>query len=603
MHRVRTWSAWLCLLPMLFVGCHGVGFEQTRTPVEPSRHSNGMKVFPSPEPVVIAGGSRDRVAVQQSDPKRNVATNRSAVKPASATARATSKTEQRRSKPYDGLPRPSELPQLIDSTGLEARRTSVRKASSTTDVVPNPISRRALAPGSDTSRAPESEASAPRLMSNDDNPKSSTKTTHRIDLSTSLALVAGQNPQVGFVQERVREAWANVKAAEALWLPSLRAGVSYNKHEGNIQDVGGAIINVSRGSTFGGLGARAVGAGSPAVPGLYSQFHLADAIFKPIVAKRTMAARQHGVSATTNNEMLRAALAYTELVEAVERKRIASQTKAELKKLADLTASFAKRGQGNQADADRAKTELQLQDNVVTRADEAVRVASARLAEVLNLDTTETLIPAEAAVIPVDLVSADNDVNALVQQAHSNRPELCENQFEIDAAWNSYKRERYSPLVPNVGLGVSWGGYAGGVGDTIGNQRDRFDFDALVYWEVRNLGLGESAARTSAKSRMHQSQFRRAKLGAVIRREVATAYAGVGSAAKQIIQAEAGVKSANDSMTRNFKRIREGQGLPLEVLQSIKALDAAKRERLNARAAYNRAQFRLHRAIGWPDRQ
>lgn len=422
----------------------------------------------------------------------------------------------------------------------------------------------------------------------------------QIDLPTSLALVAGQNPQVAFVQQRVCEAWARLDAAEALWLPSLRAGVSYNKHEGNLQEVGGQVFNVSRGSAFGGFGARAVGTGSPAVPGLYSQFHLADAIFQPIVARRTVSARQYRVSATTNDELLRAALAYTELVEARERKQIAEETLAELKKLADLTASFAKRGQGTQADADRAKTELQLQSNVVTRAEESQRVASAKLAEVLNLDDGLRLMPVEGNVVPVDLVSKEAHVANLVARAYDDRPELCENQFEIAAAWNRYKRERYSPFVPNVGLGVSYGGFAGGVGDTIANDRDRFDFDALLYWEVRNLGLGERAARNTAASRIHQTQYRRAQLAAVIRREVTTAHAGVESAAKQIAQAEASVKSANDSMTRNFNRIRNGQGLPLEVLQSIQALDAAKRERLGARANYNRAQFRLHRAIGWP---
>jgi len=428
--------------------------------------------------------------------------------------------------------------------------------------------------------------------------------TRQIDLATSLALVAGQNPQVAFVQERVREAWARLDAAEVLWLPSLRAGVSYNKHEGNIQDVGGAVLNVSRGSMFGGLGARAVGAGSPAVPGLYTQFNLADAIFQPIVAKRTISARQHRVTATTNNELLRAALAYIELVEAGARKQIAEQTKAELKKLAYLTASFSKRGQGTQADADRAQTELQLQTNVVTRAEEALKVASARLAEVLNIDEGIPFVAAEADVVSVEMVPVDAELTGLVIQALKSRPELCENQYQVDAAWNHYKREKYSPLVPNVGLGVSYGGYAGGVGDSITNNRDRFDFDALLYWEVRNFGLGERAARNTAKSQMHQTRYRRAQLTNVVRREVTTAHAQLASAAKQIEQADASVKSANDSMSRNFKRIRQGQGLPLEVLQAIQALDKAKRERLNAKAAHNGAQFRLLRAIGWPtDRQ
>lgn len=48
----------------------------------------------------------------------------------------------------------------------------------------------------------------------------------------------------------------------------------------------------------------------------------------------------------------------------------------------------------------------------------------------------------------------------------------------------------------------------------------------------------------------------------------------------QMATDEAAVKSATDSYTRNTARIREGQGLPIEVLQSIHALDQARREYL-----------------------
>jgi hypothetical protein len=47
-------------------------------------------------------------------------------------------------------------------------------------------------------------------------------------------------------------------------------------------------------------------------------------------------------------------------------------------------------------------------------------------------------------------------------------------------------------------------------------------------------------------------------------------------------------------------RIRAGEGLPIEVLQSIHALDQARREYLRAVVDHNEAQFRLHRALGWP---
>jgi outer membrane protein TolC len=64
--------------------------------------------------------------------------------------------------------------------------------------------------------------------------------------------------------------------------------------------------------------------------------------------------------------------------------------------------------------------------------------------------------------------------------------------------------------------------------------------------------------------------------------------------------AEQGIAAAQHSYERNLERIRNAQGLPIEVLQSIQALDAARREYLRAVVDYNTAQFRLHRALGWP---
>ncbi len=49
-----------------------------------------------------------------------------------------------------------------------------------------------------------------------------------------------------------------------------------------------------------------------------------------------------------------------------------------------------------------------------------------------------------------------------------------------------------------------------------------------------------------------------------------------------------------------MERIRNAKGLPLEALQSIQALNQSRQEYLRAVASYNEAQFRLHRALGWP---
>src|SRR5208283_1145901 len=85
-----------------------------------------------------------------------------------------------------------------------------------------------------------------------------------------------------------------------------------------------------------------------------------------------------------------------------------------------------------------------------------------------------------------------------------------------------------------------------------------------------------------------------------VAREIVEAHARAVSLRGQIGVAEAGIRVAGDSYRRNVERIRGGQGLPLEVLQSIQALDQSRREYLRAVGDYDEWQFRLYRALGCP---
>jgi outer membrane protein TolC len=421
-----------------------------------------------------------------------------------------------------------------------------------------------------------------------------------IDLGTALQLTAGQNPQVAFAVERIEEAFAQLRAAEVLWVPSLRGGVNYNKHEGRIQDVQGNIIETSRGSVYTGFGAQAVGAGSPAVPGLVVNLHLRDAIFQPRIADRVVGARQEASRATTNDVLLSTALAYMELLEAAQIRAVAAETLANAERLAELTTSFARAGQGLQADADRAQAELSVRQVETRRASENVRVAAIRLSRLLSQDPSLDLAPQEPALAPIDLVNVDDAVHELVAIGLSNRPELAESGFLVDEAVLRLRREELAPLVPSVLLGLSYGGNGGGLGGDIDRFGDRLDLDAAAYWELRNFGLGDHAARDAAHSRVHQAEWQQVQLMDQVASEVAEAHTQVVSRKQEIELAKAGIQSAVDSYRRNTERIRDGQGLPIETLQSIQALDVARRQYVRAVADYNRAQFRLHRALGWP---
>jgi outer membrane protein TolC len=422
-----------------------------------------------------------------------------------------------------------------------------------------------------------------------------------LDLAGALGLIQGRNPRVAFAQAQVSQAYAQYDAARVLWLPSLRAGMNYNKHEGQIQDVAGTNIDVSRGAAFGGMGANAVGAGSPAIPGVYVNFHTTDAIFQRQIAGYALDAREFQAEAVNNDQLLDTALAYINLLDAVQRKAIAADTLKHGEELTKLTTDFVRTGAGNQADADRAAAALAALHNEALRAEEAATIASARLAQQLSWDPTVLIIPQETTVMPIDLVPLDNmNVSDLVATGLSNRPELAANSALVCEAVNRLRREENAPWLPSILLGVSYGAFGAGTGGNITNGGDRFDFDGVAWWELRNLGFGERAARNNARAQIQQARMRELESLDVVAREIVEAHTQVQSRRRQIAFAEQGIKAAEQSYDRNRERIQNVQGLPIEVLQSIQALDAAQREYLRAVVDYNTAQFRLHRALGWP---
>ena len=421
-----------------------------------------------------------------------------------------------------------------------------------------------------------------------------------INLATAVHLAGSESLAVALAREQWREAQARVTAAEALWLPSIRLGLNYNKHEGVIQDVRGTAFNTSRGAFYNGLGAGAVGAGSPSYPGIVANFHLADALVQPLAARQTAASRSRATSAAMNDALLDAALAYVELLAKAQDSAVAVETLTHARQLSDLTGSFAQNGEGTLADADRARTELGLREIEMARAVEAYDVARARLAEVLRLDPSLKLTPIDERLEPWELLDASLPVSELVARGLSARPELSEQRHLVAAAVERLRRERIAPLVPSVLIGTSYGGFGAGLGGNINGYSDRFDFDAVAYWEVRNLAVGERAARGVAQSQVNQARVRQLALLDLVAREVVEAHARIDSRRKQMEAARRSIGSAEESFRRDVDRIHGGVGLPLESLQSLQALATMRREYVRTVADYNAAQFQLQRAMGYP---
>src|SRR5262249_18875565 len=128
----------------------------------------------------------------------------------------------------------------------------------------------------------------------------------------------------------------------------------------------------------------------------------------------------------------------------------------------------------------------------------------------------------------------------------------------------------------------------------------RSDVDVVVFWTFRNMGVGNAALIRAADSRVKQTRLRELETLNTVRAEVAEAHARVAARFLQIDAAEKAIRASAEAYTQDLARIRAGQGLPLELVDSLRLLGRSRYEYLDAIVEYNRAQFQLWVALGRP---
>lgn len=425
---------------------------------------------------------------------------------------------------------------------------------------------------------------------------------YQIDLTTALRLAGANNLQIEIAAERIQEAYARLAGARALWIPSINAGVGYNKHDGRIQETEGAILEVSRGSLFAGGGALLSGApltgGSGGPARFFVDISPVDIYFEPLAARQLANAAHAEHVVTFNDTLLEVAVAYLELQRRQWLVAVAEEAVKNADELVRLTETFAKEGTGLEADAARARADRADRRQQLLEAQERVRVVSAELARLLRLDSQVTLFAVEHAPAPIALIEEDLSLPELVEQALSTRPELSRHQALVAETVQRMRQEQLRPWLPNVHLGASAGGYGGGEGSHLGRFSGRSDFDVLAVWELRNLGYGNRALQRERESRHRQAYLAYEQTVERIAAEVAQAFQQVRFRKGQIEQARLQVESAQAALPLNFEGIRGGELRAIEAQQAIAALAEARQRYLQAVIAYNQAQFGLLRALG-----
>lgn len=427
--------------------------------------------------------------------------------------------------------------------------------------------------------------------------------TRPIDLDSALRLAGVRNPDLMIARERVSEAVARRQLAAVQLLPSINVGTNYDHHTGNLQQSDGTILSVDRQALYAGLGAGAVGGGTVNIPGIVWNAQLSDTIYNCLIASQVVAQQQFALAASQNEILLRVAMAYEELLRAEVARAVAINNRDDNQEVARITAAYARTGQGRKADADRAATELARRQFDISQYEGQVLARAAQLGQWLSLDSSVRLRTVDATAVPATIVPENLSLEQLVAMALLRRPELEERRAVIRQAVLAWDGARATPLFPTVLVGFSAGTFGGG-SNLAPSEWDSFagrtDFDVVAYWTLRNLGAGNAALVREAASRVRTENYQLIRVLNQVRDEVAEAYARTQAALAQIAISEQAVRSAQAAFTEDLTRIRGQQGLPIEVLDSLRLLNQGRIDYLNAIVDYNVAQFQLYVALGQP---
>jgi outer membrane protein TolC len=427
-------------------------------------------------------------------------------------------------------------------------------------------------------------------------------------LPTALRLANAQAVDIAAATARIEAAAAALEQAHVLWLPTLTVGGDYNRHDGRNQDTMGNVFDNSRSSMMAGVG---TGIGPAAI------LNVNDALFAPLVARQQLRARQADRQTASNDTLVAVSDAYFsvqqargELAGAAEATR---RTEELFRRTRKLAPEFVQ-----ELELFRTETELGRRRQAELLARERWKVAGAELARVLRLDPSAQIEPLEPPQLQVRLIALDRPVDALIPVALTNRPELASRQAQVQATLVLLKQERLRPLVPSVLLrgystpvtGTLAGGvFAGGPNGSTNNAGWRGDLDLQLLWQLDNLGFGNRARVQQRQAENRLAVIDLFRVQDRVAAEVVQAYNQAQLAGRRADVAEKTLEVALKSADKNLAAVSQPKLTgnvvvllvrPQEAVQAVQALAQAYADYFGAVADFNRAQFRLYRALGRP---
>src|SRR5712692_1113397 len=406
-----------------------------------------------------------------------------------------------------------------------------------------------------------------------------------VDLPSVLRLAGARNIDIQLAREKFAEARAAEESAIERFFPWLAPGVTYRRHDNLIQNTEGVIEEVHKQSYAPG--------GTVA-----AQTDIGDAIFKSLEAHQLAKAARHVLDGQQQETILVAARGYFDLAAAHEAVGVAREA---LRASTDYAAEIDRAvsaGIAFKGDALRVKVQQQRDAITLRRAEENVRLTSAKLVQILHLDSLVELTPRDAGVLPLSIVSTKEPLGDLVSEALAARPETRQSAALLNAAQHAKNSAIYGPLIPTVGGQAFFGGLGGGKDSETGHFGESEDYVALLAWRVGPGGLFDFGNIHARQARLRGAALTADKVIDQVANEVITSQVRAQSLADQIVTAKQSLSDAEEALRLGQERKEFGVGVVLETIQAEQDLARARNDYLNIVTDYNKAKYALLRALG-----
>ena len=230
------------------------------------------------------------------------------------------------------------------------------------------------------------------------------------------------------------------------------------------------------------------------------------------------------------------------------------------------------------------------------------------------------VVPLEHDHLQITLIDPARPLDDLMPIALTNRPELASHQALVQAAAARIRREKMRPLLPIVlingfqtpGELIQAGIFGLGPNSSLNQWTGRDDVSLQLIWQLEAFGIGNLARIKEQRGEQSQAIIELFRTQDTVAADVTAAQARLQSAAARVVQADRALRTAIITFNGNFEGLQQttrfGDVLvlvnrPQEAVYALQLLKMAFDEYFTTVAEYNRAQFELFHALGYPARE